>query len=67
MYILSLKRELRDLEDQNRDLEEQKWCDEDKDLKFTIKDEQTAVLEGAFSKKSSNNSKVVKILRGGIK
>ena len=75
MSILSLKKRIKDLEDQNRELEEQKWNDDEtKDqiyAKYAISEEQNDKLEKFMEKSSLNlpatNTKVVKVLKGGAK
>ena len=82
MSILSLKERIKDLEDQNRDLEEQRWNDDDQFVgttakkplsKYSISEEQQNKLNELCEKKNINNNsgvhttKVVKVVRGGNK
>lgn len=68
--ILSFKKRIKDLEDQNRELEDQRWHDEEvKDQNFSkygISQEHDEKFEKLLGR-GGTNTKVVKVLRGGAK
>ena len=68
--ILSFKKRIKDLEDQNRELEDQRWHDEEvKDQgygKYSITQEQEERFDKLLGR-GGTNTKVVKVLRGGAK